>query len=69
MALVQNQWWGYRHVSGTIQVKRVYYDYDLCVQEAILSPFVDKIVHKFNADSREEAIEYVKDQLAKDIKS
>jgi hypothetical protein len=68
MAYVHNEWWGYQHLSGTIQVKRAYYDYQLCVQEAILSPFVKKVVYKFKASSREEAIEYVKNQLVKDVK-
>jgi hypothetical protein len=48
---------------GTIQVKRVFYDYDLCVQEAISSPFVSRIVYRFPAESREEALAYIEAKL------
>jgi hypothetical protein len=65
MAFVGNEWWGYKHVSGTIHAKRVYYDYQLSIQEAILSPFVKCIVHKFQAESREEALAHIEKELNK----
>lgn len=56
-----NQWWGYRHVNGTLQVKR-YFD-----QEDILdardSPFVARVVGPFEASSREDAIEKAEQEL------
>jgi hypothetical protein len=65
MAYLKNEWWGYQNISGSFQAKRAFYDYELCIQEAILSPFVRRIVYKFPADSREEALAYIKKELSK----
>lgn len=59
----KNEWWGYLHIMGTIQVKRVFYDYDLCVQEAISSPFVSRVIYRFPAENREEALAYIEAKL------
>jgi hypothetical protein len=59
----KNEWWGYLHTSGTVQAKRVFYDYDLCVQEAISSPFVSRVIYRFPAGTREEALAYIEAKL------
>ena len=52
-------WWGYIHQNGSIQVKR-YFSY-LDLQEALESPFVERVYGHFHADSREEAINHIKE--------
>lgn len=54
----RNQWWGYKHISGTYQAKRYFDKRDL--EEAYESGLVDQVVQPFYADNRDEAIEYVK---------
>ena len=54
------EWWGYLHTEGTIQVKRVLWDIELCLQEANLSPFVKQVFPPFNAKDREKAIKHIK---------
>jgi hypothetical protein len=56
----KNLWWGYKHTSGTYQAKRYFDKKD--TNEAEESPFVDIVVYPFEAESRDEAIEYVKKQ-------
>ena len=53
-----NQWWGYVHQNGTIQVKRFFSQLDL--DEATESPFVYAVYGPFNAGDRDEAIRIVK---------
>ena len=53
-----NQWWGYKHVNGTYQVKR-YFD-PLDISEAHESPFVDLVSGPWPCNSRDEAIEKLK---------
>ena len=48
------KWWGYRHVNGTIQVKRFFDMGD--INEAKSSPFVEICHGPFPAKTREEAI-------------
>lgn len=48
------QWWGYRHISGTLQAKRYWASLD--VQEARESPFVKKVYGPFDAVGRDEAL-------------
>lgn len=57
------QWWGYRHTSGTIQLKRFFSDRDL--DEAYESPFCKTVVDPFPAASREEAAEKLKQAIEK----
>lgn len=54
-------WWGYVHQNGTIQVKP-FYD-EASIKDAEQSPFVFKVVHPFVAETREEALQYIKKQL------
>lgn len=53
-----NEWWGYKHVSGTYQAKR-YFD-RLDITEAQESPFCEVVVGPFLAKDREDALEQVK---------
>jgi hypothetical protein len=52
-----NKWWGYIHTNGSVQAKR-YFD-PLDIQEARESPFVAQVVLPFDAESREDALDYV----------
>ena len=51
-------WWGYRHLGGTYQVKR--YTEPRDVEEASESPFVLHACGPFKAWDREEALRTVK---------
>lgn len=53
-------WWGYKHTSGTYQAKRYFGRQDTA--EAEQSPFVKQVVYPFLAESRDEAIEYIKNK-------
>lgn len=57
----KNLWWGYLHVEGTFQAKRYFDKRDL--DDAYESTFVKDVVPPFEADTREEAIEYIKNYL------
>ena len=54
---VKNLWWGYRHVSGTLQAKRYWDKRD--TDEAEESPFVAQVVYPFPANDRDEALAYI----------
>lgn len=54
----QNKWWGYRHVSGTLQVKR-YFD-SLDTEEARDSEFCEIVRGPFMATDRDDAIAKLK---------
>jgi hypothetical protein len=47
-------WWGYRHVTGTLQVKRYFGMRDLW--NAHSSQFVEKVHGPFPAEDREDAL-------------
>lgn len=51
-------WWGYKHTSGTYQVKRYFTPLD--IEEAIESPFCAEVVGPFDATDRDDALEKVK---------
>ena len=50
----KNQWWGYLHTNGNVEVKRFFDQQDIV--EANMSDFVEYTFGPFDADSREEAI-------------
>lgn len=56
---MKNKWWGYIHTNGSIQVKRYFGILDTL--EAEESPFVKTVIYPFEAEGREDAIQYVKD--------
>jgi hypothetical protein len=51
------RWWGYRHTSGSIHVRR-YFD-DGSIEDARESPFCEQVVDPFECDSRAEAVRIV----------
>lgn len=58
MSLKGELWWGYRHANGSYQVKRYFDDRDL--EDAHESPFVERVVQPFRAESREQALEIIR---------
>lgn len=56
-----NLWWGYLHINGSIQVKRYFDDRDL--DEAIESPFVSRVITKFQANDRDQALQIISNKL------
>ncbi len=61
MGTTKNLWWGYLHTSGTIQAKRYFGPLD--IKEAEESPFCEIVMGPFEAEDREEALTYLKNQL------
>lgn len=57
------QWFGYKHISGTLQAKR--YLTKLDITEAEESPFVKQVVYPFEAKDREEALIIIKARTEK----
>ncbi len=57
---VENLWWGYIHINGSIQVKRYFDKRD--IEEANESSFVNNVINPFSANNREEAIKYMEGQ-------
>lgn len=53
-------WWRYKHISGAYQAKRYFDKQD--IDEAKESPFCEQIVYPFKAKSRDEAIDFIKQQ-------
>ena len=53
-------WWGYKHTSGTYHAKRYFDKQD--TDEAEESPFCEQVVYPFEAESRDEALDYIKKQ-------
>lgn len=60
MMETKNKWWGYKHTSGTYQVKRYFDKRD--TDEAEKSPFVEQVVYPFEALGREEALRIIQEQ-------
>lgn len=57
----KNQWWGYKHTSGSYQAKRYFGALD--TDEAMDSPFCEAVVGPFDASNRDEALEIVKTKI------
>jgi hypothetical protein len=53
-----NLWWGYKHINGSIQAKRYFDKRDL--DDAYESGFCHVVIPPFNANSREEALQIIK---------
>ncbi len=58
MSETKNLWWGYRHISGTIQAKRYFVPLD--IQEAKESGMCEEVYDPFEANNREEALAHIK---------
>lgn len=54
-----NKWWGYRHISGSVQAKPYLSPQDL--EEAYESPFVEEVVRPFECNNREDALKIVEE--------
>ena len=57
----KNLWWGYLHISGSLQVKRYFEPLD--IREATESPFCEIVVGPFEANDRDDAINILKSKL------
>ena len=53
----ENQWFGYRHIDGTLHAKRFFDHRD--IMEAEESLFVDRVVPVFSAKDTWSAMEYI----------
>lgn len=54
------KWWGYVHQNGTFQLKRYFSIIDL--DEARESPFVDKVYGPWEVETREEAVDMLRQE-------
>lgn len=54
-------WWGYKHVSGTLQAKRYFDNRD--TDEAEESPFVAEVIYPFYAENRDEALKIIREHF------
>ncbi len=70
MLFSKNQWWGYIHENGSIQVKRYSEQWGKEeIKDAKQSPFVKAVADKpFEASSREEAVDYVFKLFIEDLR-
>lgn len=55
------RWWGYKHRSGTLQVKRYFEPLD--IEEALASPFCESVHGPWEVNSREEALKRLQEEL------
>jgi hypothetical protein len=53
----RNLWWGYKHISGTYQVKRYFDRRD--IDDANESSFCEIVFPPFYAENREEALKQI----------
>ena len=60
----KNQWWGYLHANGTIQVKRWFGDVKDYTDDCEGNDFVQHVVYPFEADTREQAMKIVAERCA-----
>ena len=56
-------WWGYLHTNGSIQLKRWSGDHRDYTEDCENNDFVQKVVRPFAAETREDAIKYIKGKL------
>lgn len=56
------EWWGYRHINGSLHLKRFFDGGDL--EEAFASPFVHSVYGPWKVPSREHALELLKKEIA-----
>jgi ATP-dependent Clp protease adapter protein ClpS len=56
-------WWGYLHSNGEIQVKRWFGDHKDYTDDCEGNDFVVEVVRPFAAQSREEALEILKQKM------
>ena len=56
-------WWGYLHANNTVQVKRWFGDHEDYQGDCRNNPFVQRVVKPFEANTQEEAIKIITEQL------
>lgn len=56
-------WWGYIHQNGSIQIKRWFGDHKDYTDDCEGNEFVHRVFVPFSANSREDAIKIIKDQI------
>lgn len=56
-------WWGYLHSNGSIQLKRWFGDHKDYKDDCENNEFVKVVVLPFEAETREEALESLKQRL------
>ena len=61
----KNMWWGYLHQNNTPQLKRWWGDHADYTSDCWNNPFVLKVVKPFAANSRDEALAHLKEELSK----
>lgn len=54
-------WWGYRHIDGSVHIKRFFDDRD--IQEADESDFVAMTTGPYQTDDRDEAEDLIQNAL------
>ena len=60
----KNMWWGYLHQNGSIQVKRWFGDHKDYTDDCEGNDFVQRVVRPFEAQTREDALEIIKQRLS-----
>jgi hypothetical protein len=59
----QLEWWGYQHVNGSLQAKRVFPDtINQDIKDAADSPFVRQVFTPFYADNRQDALQKIEER-------
>ena len=66
-AMSKIEWWGYLHQNGTIQVKRWFGDHKDYTEVCEGNEFVQRVVSPFEASSREDAIEIIRQRIARGV--
>jgi len=56
-------WWGYLHSSGSIQLKRWFGDHKDYTEDCEDNEFVIKVVRPFEAETMEEAMNKLKQEI------
>ena len=56
-------WWGYLHVSGTVQVKRWFGDVKDYTEDCDGNEFVVRVVRPFACPTQQEAARIIRDRL------
>jgi hypothetical protein len=64
MEITKIMWWGYLHKNGTEQLKRWLGDHNDYTTDCDGNPFVVKVVEPFESETREEALEILKNKLS-----
>ncbi len=62
--MTKQKFWGYKHINGTLHLKRYIGDFAKdAVEDAYNSDFVGDVLDPFEAETREEAAKKLKDHF------